>query len=74
MITAQTRVQSEMLLLDILGQCASLSLRVRKLVEAGNFPHHAAGNLETQLLSLGRVARDIDVDLFGGAPISCSLH
>lgn len=54
----------ERLLLDVMGQCAALSLNIRKLVEVENFAHPEVGAIEAHLFAAGRVACDIDARLF----------
>lgn len=54
----------ERLLLDVMGQCAWLTLRIRRLVEVENFAHPVVEDIEAHLLSAGRVACAIDSRLF----------
>ena len=75
--TKQTQLaELERLLLDVMGQCAWLTLRIRRLVEVENFAHPAVGDIEAHLLTAGRVACGIDAHLFDNARgcISGRLH
>jgi hypothetical protein len=64
--------ESERLLMNVIGACGMLLLRVRKV----DFAHAAAADLEAYLLAAGLAARDIDADLFDDARgcISGTLH
>jgi hypothetical protein len=66
----------EKLLMDVMGQCAWLTMRIRQLVEVENFAHPEVGNIEAHLLTAGRAACHIDSHLFDSARacISNQLH
>ena len=74
--TQSQLAELELLLMDIMGQCACLTLRIRRLVEVENFAHPAVGDIEEHLLTAGRVACGIDSRLFDNARgcISGTLH
>ena len=61
---SQNCAEFEGLLKDIMGQCAWLTLRIRKLTKVENFDHTVVEDIEQHLLSAGRVACAIDSRLF----------
>ena len=64
-VSEQSRLaELERLLLDVMGQCAALSLNIRKLVEVENFAHPEVRAIEAHLFAAGRVACGIDARLF----------
>jgi len=66
----------ERLLMDIMGNVAWLSLRIRRLIEVENFAHPEVAEVEKLLLGAGRAACCVDVRLFDDASgcASRSLH
>jgi hypothetical protein len=76
MITDTQLDELERLLMDIMGQCALLTMRIRGLPEVENFAHPEVEDIEAHLLTAGRVACGIDSRLFDNARecISGTLH
>ena len=68
MITDTTKqsqlAELEKLLMDVMGQCALLTMRIRKLADVENFAHPVVEDIEAHLLTAGRVACAIDAHLF----------
>lgn len=57
-LTEQTQVtEMEHLVLDVLGQCAMLVLRIQKI---GNSAHPDTSDIEVYLMAAARAAADID--------------
>ena len=76
-VTAQSQTtELENLVVDVLGQCALLVLRIQ---EIGNSAHPATSDIEVYLIAAARAAADIDhffVDARGArdACINNRLH
>jgi hypothetical protein len=74
--TQSPLAELEKLLMDVMGNVAWLTLRIRHLVEVENFAHPVVEDIEAHLLTAGRVACAIDARLFDNARgcISGRLH
>ena len=63
-----TNAELEALLMDIMGQCAWLTMRIRGLVEVKNVARSEISDIEAHLLRAGRAACGID------ARLSATVH